>query len=138
MGGELAEHFARHAARDARAPHAGVVAFFVSALLYACISFVWPLALIISLLLCGFALRMAYHFRRIYHKFELKAHHLIDGRMDNDAEARSEAHRTAQGQGGHQGEPALRRNDAARVISSAQESSLAYRNYVHAHGAPRQ
>eukprot|EP00302_Diacronema_sp_CCMP2436_P009538 CAMPEP_0179885532 /NCGR_PEP_ID=MMETSP0982-20121206/30334_1 /TAXON_ID=483367 /ORGANISM="non described non described, Strain CCMP 2436" /LENGTH=266 /DNA_ID=CAMNT_0021781125 /DNA_START=472 /DNA_END=1269 /DNA_ORIENTATION=+ len=62
----------------------GVLAFFMSALLYAWISFHWPIALSTSLVLVFFCVRSGSHAKRIFLKFELKAEYAVDGRMLED------------------------------------------------------
>jgi hypothetical protein len=95
-------------------PAAGVFFFFFSALLYICVSFIWPIALGVSMLLVGFGVRIAHNCRRIYGKFQLGKEHMIDGRVVDQTEY-DERHL-------HGLPPAQRRAaaDARGMISSTQ------------------
>lgn len=114
----------RPSQRERRA-RTGVLAFFLSALLYACISFFWPVALCVALVLCSFCVRIFTNVRRIYRKFELRATDTIDGRMLDDADAgngnvphsQPVAHRHP---GGVERPANARMTEAARVISRTQ------------------
>ncbi|KAG8462380.1 hypothetical protein KFE25_012200 [Diacronema lutheri] len=95
----------------------GVLAFFLSALLYACITFFWPVALCVALVLCSFCTRIFFNFRRIYSKFELRAEHTLDGRMLDDDDAAQQTDGPLDASGAPR-KP--RANEAARVIAMAQ------------------
>lgn len=92
-----------------------MLAFFASALLYACITFHWPVALCVALLLCAFCVRISRNFSRIYRKFELRGSHMIDGRMIDD-----DGDDGGPGPGGGVGAAAGPRQEAAWVISQTQ------------------
>ena len=94
-----------------------MLAFFLSALLYACITFFWPVALCVALVLCSFCTRIFFNFRRIYSKFELRAEHTLDGRMLDDDDAAQQTDGPLDASGAPR-KP--RANEAARVIAMAQ------------------
>jgi len=62
----------------------GLVAFHVSALLFAWLEFSWPVALAMTLALLMFIYGMARYFKRIYNRFALDSDHYITGKFEFD------------------------------------------------------
>ncbi|KOO53862.1 hypothetical protein Ctob_012795 [Chrysochromulina tobinii] len=60
----------------------GLIAFHVSALLFAWLEFSWPVALAMTLALLMFIYGMARYFKRIYQRFALDSDHYITGKFE--------------------------------------------------------
>jgi len=62
----------------------GLLAFHISALLFAWLEFIWPVALAMSVALLLFIYGMYYYFVRIYARFKVPPSLMITGRFDTD------------------------------------------------------
>jgi len=60
----------------------GLIAFHVSALLFAWLEFSWPVALAMTLALLMFIYGMVRYFKRIYQRFALDSDHYITGKFE--------------------------------------------------------
>jgi len=60
----------------------GLIAFHVSALLFAWLEFSWPVALAMTLALLMFIYGMGRYFKRIYNRFALDSDHYITGKFE--------------------------------------------------------
>lgn len=63
----------------------GLLAFHVSALLFAWLEFIWPVALAMSVALLLFLYGMYWYFLRIYSRFKVPPALMITGRFDTDS-----------------------------------------------------